>query len=149
MKTDRDSIRRIIHAVCEIEDVYGELAKGAGVKSNLLWTLYALDDGEYRTQKEISENWHLPKTTVNTIVKECVQYGLVELQMSSADKREYDIIMTDRGKVYAADVLREVYLAEQRALDKALETCSSSFIDDLEKFSKAFREAFHEEAYTK
>jgi len=145
MKANRESIRRIIHSVCEIDDVYGEIAKGAGVKENLLWTLYALDDGVYRTQKEISENWKLPKTTVNTIVKECVQYGIVELKTSSADKRECDIIMTERGKAYTDDVLRFVYAVENRALEKALETCSPSFIDDFEKFSKAFREALNEE----
>lgn len=149
MKNNRDTIRRITHAICDIDGAYDEIAKSAGVKENLLWTLYALDDGIFHTQKEISENWKLPKTTVNTIVKECVRDGFAELETAEKDKRELEIVMTERGKAYATEVLRFVYDVEQCALEKTLENCSPNFVKDLEQFSRNFLDALEEKRKNK
>lgn len=145
MRSGREIIRRAVHAVCDIDDVYNEIAKKAGVKENLLWILYALDDDIYHTQKEICDHWNLPKTTVNTIIKECVRDGLVVLEAAPEDKRGMRIRMTERGTAYADELLDLVYSVEQRAMEKTLKTCSSAFLEELELFSKNFRDALEEE----
>ena len=66
-------------ALYHVDAFYDDFAKQSNVSSALLWVLYALNDGKSHTQIEISNDWKLPKTTVNTIVKELEQNGYVEL----------------------------------------------------------------------
>ena len=53
-------------ALYHVDSFYDEFAKQSNVSSALLWVLYALNDGNSHTQIEISNDWELPKTTVNT-----------------------------------------------------------------------------------
>ena len=41
-------------------------------------TLYALDQDEGCTQKEIAKTWLIPKQTVNTVVKELERQGFLK-----------------------------------------------------------------------
>lgn len=79
MEQYREKIRRIMISVNVIDGIYDSIAKKTGVKENLLTLLYALDDGAAHSQKEICEEWFIPKTTLNTIVRECVEKGYVTL----------------------------------------------------------------------
>lgn len=135
----------LINGIFMKDGTYDALAKKIGVKENLLWMLYALDDGVLHSQKEISEKWKLPKTTVNTLIKERKKNGYVELQAAADDKRELEIILTDEGKKYAAQILKSVYEVEQRALERTLEKCSRTFIDELEMFSVNFHAVLEEQ----
>ena len=62
-------------AVNKIDGLYYFAAKKLGLKANSLALLYALDDGQPHSQKRICEEWLIPRTTINTVVKECVAKG--------------------------------------------------------------------------
>ena len=79
MQDNRDEIRDVMISINVITGIYSLMAKKIGIKENTLTLLYALDDGKTHSQIEISREWLIPKTTLNTIVKECVATGLVEL----------------------------------------------------------------------
>ena len=74
--------------------------------------MYALNDGKSHTQIEISNDWDLPKTTVNTIVKELQQKAYVELVAIKGKRREMTIELTVSGKKYADDLLSKLYEKE-------------------------------------
>lgn len=61
-----------------------------GVKGNALALLYALNDGRAHSQKQISEDWLIPKTTINTIVKEFTDIGYVTLLAGEHTKEKAD-----------------------------------------------------------
>lgn len=122
-----------------IDGIYDEIAKKIGMKENTLALLYALDDGKSHSQKEISEEWLIPKTTLNTIVKECIAAGYIFLN-SDNHKKEKEICLTDSGKKYAAEVLSQVYELEEEAMRRTLKTVSPEFIESLEQFANNFKE---------
>ena len=68
-----EAVRRLIIAINKIDGSYYFYARKLGVKENTLALLYELDDGHPHSQKQISEDWQIPKTTINTIVKQLVQ----------------------------------------------------------------------------
>lgn len=72
----------------EIDGFYFDIAKESDVKPNLMWVLYALNDGKPHSQKEISRSWDLPLTTINTIVLELKKEGMVEMVSIPKKKRE-------------------------------------------------------------
>lgn len=99
-------------ALYHIDSFYDEFAKKSNVSSALLWVLYALNDGNSHTQIEISTDWELPKTTVNTVIKEIEKDGYVELVPIKGKRREMSIVLTEGGKKYADSVLSELYKKE-------------------------------------
>ena len=99
-------------ALYHIDSFYDEFAKKSKVSSALLWVLYALNDGNSHTQIEISNDWELPKTTVNTVVKDIQKDGYVELVPIKGKKREMSIVLTESGKKFADNVLSDLYKIE-------------------------------------
>ena len=98
--------------IYKIDYFYAEVAKRSGVKPNLMWILYALNDGKSHSQKEISISWDIPITTINTIVKELIDDGYVELIHIPGKRREMNIILTDKGKSYSKNILNDIYKME-------------------------------------
>ena len=96
-------------AIYHVDSFYDEFAKQSNVSSALLWVLYALNDGQPHTQIEISTEWELPKTTVNTVIKELQQNGYVELIPIKGKRREMSIALTEAGKEYADSILSDLY----------------------------------------
>ncbi len=102
-------------ALYKIDGYYADFAKKSKVKAKLLWVLYALNDGQEHTQKEISVTWEIPRTTVNTVVKELKAQGYVVLSPIKGEKREMLVSLTESGKHYAEEKLAEIYDIEDRA----------------------------------
>lgn len=141
MNDHRTDIRRIMTAVNTIDGIYALEAKKIGIKENTLSLLYALDDGKAHTQTQICTEWLIPKTTINTIVKECIHAGYVTLEAEghSHDKK---IKLTERGQEYARNVLAQVYTIEQKAMEKTIGQFSTEFIDAVQQFSCHLRNEF-------
>lgn len=136
-----ETMRRLVEAINRIDGSYYFFARSLGVKDNALALLYALDDGRAHLQARISEEWLIPKTTVNTIVKEMARAGYVRLE-AGEDAREKALCLTEQGQAYARDVLRTVYEAERQALRETLQAYPPEFVEALDYFSQRLHEAY-------
>lgn len=134
----RDEIRRIMIAINAIDGTYDLIAKKIGIKENTLALLYALDDGEPHSQKVVCEEWMIPKTTINTIVRECIDQGYVYLHANQR-KKEKEICLTERGREYARRILEQVYELEEAAMEQTLAGSSTEFVGALEVFMTHLR----------
>ena len=106
-------------ALYRIDAVYDDFAKDSGVASpTLLWILYALNDGDAHTQREICADWSLPKSTVNTVMMELKRNGYVELAPMKGKRREMTVVLTGSGKEYADSLLATIYEKEAEAFKK-------------------------------
>ena len=137
-----ESARRLAKAACALDGAYDRLAKRLGITGNLLWLLYILDDGALHSQKQICEEWLFPKTTINTLIKECQRGGYITLHTISGKKRELHIQLTDAGRDYVHQKLRAFYQAEEAALQVTLETCPPEFVSYLETYTQNLIAAF-------
>jgi len=125
-------------ALYRIDSFYDEFAKECNVSPALLWVLYALNDGNPHTQIEISNDWELPKTTVNTVIKELQRDGHVDLVPIKGNRREMSIVLTESGKKFADDVLSELYKKEAAAF-KSIGTEGQGIIEVLEKLANKLK----------
>lgn len=121
-------------AIYHVDSFYDEFAKQSNVSSALLWVLYALNDGNSHTQIEISNDWELPKTTVNTVIKELEQGGYIELIPIKGKRREMSIVLTKSGEEYADNILSELYEKEAQVY-KSLTKEDREVIAKLEKIA--------------
>ena len=118
--------------------VYEEWAKSHGMSANSLLILEALYDG-ICTQKEISQKWCIPKQTINTILKDLEAQGYLELTAMEQDKRNKQIELTSKGRLFADRIItqvqeKELYVIRQMGLERM-----KSMNDDLELFISLFR----------
>ncbi len=135
-------MRRIFTSMNLIDGLYDVGAKWNGVKVNILYLLYAVDDGQPHTQKSICDDWLIPRTTLNTVIKECKAAGYVILEPVPGRKRDLYIRLTEKGKAFADETLAPIYEAEQKAIDRMTRERGLGFISDLEQFALYLREAF-------
>ncbi|NMD38485.1 MAG: MarR family transcriptional regulator [Christensenellaceae bacterium] len=141
MDNIRENVRRLMLAMNIVDEVFAYGAKKIGISENALSLLYALDDGEIHTQSKICENWLIPKSTINTIVKDWVNKGYIEL-IPGRNIKEKHLQLTDLGKDYASSVLLSVYTLEDLALIKTLKSFSPDFINAVEAFSSNLHDEF-------
>lgn len=141
MKELKSYIRELTYILNKIDGQYYFCAKHLGLKENELAILYALDDGRQHTQKEIGELWLIPKTTVNTIVRQYVKEGYITLTCEKKSKEKI-IELTEKGREYASLMLKNVYEAEECAMDLTLREYSNEFIKALECFSEHLSREF-------
>lgn len=125
-------------ALYHVDSFYDEFAKKSNVSSALLWVLYALNDGNSHTQIEISNDWELPKTTVNTVIKGIQQNGYVELIPIKGKRREMSIVLTESGKNYADSILSNLYKKEAEVY-KTLRSEEYEVVDLLERIAKKLK----------
>ena len=137
MKDNYEKIRRLMLASNQMDGGYYLFARKAGIRENTLALLYALDDGQPHTQKEIAETWLIPKTTVNTLTKDLVANGYAAL---CGDRREKRIELTASGLAFAEDALGKLYLAELGAMENTLAAYPAAFVDALEKYTAVIAE---------
>lgn len=127
-------------ALYNVDSFYDEFAKQSNISSALLWVLYALNDGKSHTQIEISNDWKLPKTTVNTVIKEIQKDGYVELVPIKGKRREMSIVLTESGKKFANNVLSDLYKKEAETY-KALSIEEQEIVVILEKLARKLKGA--------
>ena len=125
-------------ALYRVDSFYDEFAKQCNVSPALLWVLYALNDGNPHTQIEISNEWELPKTTVNTVIKEIQKDGYVELVPIKGKRREMSIILTESGKAFADNVLSDLYKKEA-VVFKSLSSEEQEIVMVLEKLARKLK----------
>lgn len=134
MDKTQEAVRRIIWAINKIDGVYYYFARHLGINENALTLLYALDDGRLHSQKEVSDEWLIPRTTINTIVKNMVSDGYIAFD-SKQHTKEKAIMLTEKGRDYVDELMRSIYSAEENAMQDTLQQFSSEFILALEHFS--------------
>lgn len=132
--------RRYIAAASAADGAYYRWAKRTHVTWHTLDLLYALDDGQPHSQKQICEEWGMPKTTVNTVVKDCRKAGWITLEPMPNYPRQRQLCLTAAGRACARDALEDLYAAEQAAMADAVRRFGPEFVDAVEFFCARFRE---------
>ncbi len=141
MEEYREQLRLLTVAMNRIDGLYYQAARKLGIKDNTLALLYALDDGKPHSQKQIGEEWLIPKTTVNTIVRELEGQGYLILE-EEKHTRQKTIRLTPAGKAYAGNLLKKIYEMEERAMQDMMENHSPDFVQDCFDFADCLKRSF-------
>lgn len=141
----KDKARRLTLAVFNIDRSYSVNEKKRRKSRAEMNLMYALGDGNPHSQTELSHDWLVPKSTVNTVVKRWEKAGYAVQIPVPGKQREMQIALTQEGREYVSRYNDPISRAEVKALQETIDCYSDGFIDALEYFSKALREAFQEE----
>lgn len=100
--------------IYRIDGAYEEYGRSCRLGSpNLLWILYALNDGKAHSQKQICADWDIPRSTANTIIKDLESKNYISLSQIKGERRELLVSLTPSGKKYADGILSDLYKRER------------------------------------
>ncbi len=133
MNDYHNEVYRLMLATNRCIGIYHEIAKKMGIKENTLLLLDILSDKKQHSQKQICDDWHIPRTTLNTIVKECIKSGYIVL-LPQKNSKEKLISLTERGQTFADKVTRTMKETVQHSMEKVHKEYSTNFIMVFEKY---------------
>lgn len=140
----RELSRRYIAASSAADGAYYRWAKHSGITMHTLDLLYALDDGLPHSQKQICEEWLIPKTSINTVVTACREAGYLTLEPMPGRLRQRQLCLTEAGRTYAREALEELYAAEDQSMAETVARFGPEFLDAIEFWCARFRSVLDE-----
>lgn len=105
----------VSHAIIKCRGVYSQWAKRTGVNYNRMLVFYTIRDYGYCTQKQMCDQYLLPRQTMNNIVSALCREGLLTEDPSRRRGREKDYVLTAAGAEYSARHLASLNAVEDRA----------------------------------
>lgn len=124
----RAKMEQLNTCICKMTELYRTWAKRHGMSYNTMMTLYALGQSRKCTQKQIADEWLIPKQTVNTVIKELERLGYISFEPLPGSKQKV-VCLTESGRAYADSCLHELYAMEARALRSLGQPLTDIFIE--------------------
>ena len=106
--------------------------------------LYTIRENGFCTQKQICDNYLLPKQTMNNVITGLRKNGILEYDEAHGKGREKAFILTPNGKEYAAPFLESLDTVESRALDLLGEDKLQALTGLLLEYDQALNQALEE-----
>ena len=135
-----DSIQdKVIEQFQNMDNAYEAYAKSKGLTYLSLMVLdeiYALGDG--CTQKQISEDTHYPKQSINLVVKSFLEDGIIELRELPENRKNKGITLTDKGRQLCNDVIVPLLCQEEAAMHEMGEKESAELLRLVELYGNAY-----------
>ena len=135
-----DSIQdKLIEQFQNMDNAYEAYAKSKGLTYLSLMVLdeiYALGDG--CTQKQISEDTHYPKQSINLVVKSFLEDGIVELRELPENRKNKGITLTEKGRRLCDDVIVPLLRQEEAAMHEMGEKESAELLRLVELYGNAY-----------
>lgn len=129
------SIKAITSAVDRTDYLYEKWAKKLGVNNYVSRIMYMLYLSEVNRQKEMVENYGMPKQIVNTVITELQKKGYIILIPDENDKRSKIIKLTQEGINYANKIVTPLLDCEIRVLKKMGTQRVEMLIDTMNQYA--------------
>ena len=132
---------KLIEQFQAMDRVYEEYAKSKGMtylSLMVLQDIYQLGDG--CIQKQISEDTHYPKQSINLVIKSFLQDGLVELRELPENRKNKQIFLTEKGRQYCEEVIVPLMQREEQAITQMGEEQSRELVRLIEVYGRAYCE---------
>ena len=136
---------KLMQFFADMDEVYEEYAKAKGMNYVSLVILEEIfESGEGCTQKQISEATRYPKQTVNLVVKSFIEDGYVELVEDALNRRNKQIVLTDKGRTYCNGIVLPLLEKENSVMKDMGDEASSELIRLLELYSRLYCDKINE-----
>ena len=146
---DRKSLKllaEINRAVIRFRGLYAAWSKEHGISYHELLVLYTIRDQGFCTQKQICDSYLLPRQTMNHVILDLRERGLLELCPEHCVGREKAFALSGQGKQYAKPLLEALNKMEMQALEVFGTENVRSMVEAVFAYDRALRDAMDEHA---
>ncbi len=134
----------INHAVIKFRGVYSAWSKKHGISYNEMLVLYTIRDNGFCTQKQICDSYLLPRQTMNNVISDMRERGLLTVSPEKCIGREKAFVLTEEGEVYAAPLLDSLSKIETQAIELIGYETIRSMAETVMTFDNALNKAMEE-----
>ena len=130
---------RLIEQLRNMDRVYEEYAKSKGlnyISLMVLAELYELGDG--CTQKQISEDTHYPKQSINLVIRAFLNEEILVLRELPENRKNKGITLTPKGRQFCKDVVEPLLQQEEQVMAQIGEANSRELSRLLELYGKIY-----------
>lgn len=121
--------------------IYEEWAKKYGLSYYELLVLLSLWEGkEPCTQKQICEQWTLPKQTVHSTLRNFRERGWISFHVLENDRRNKGVCFTPSGSVFAGEVMEALQALECRVWERLGEEKGNALLESTSLYVTYFKE---------
>ena len=135
-----DSIQdRLMQQFQSMDKAYEDYARSKGLNYLSLMVLeeiYELGDG--CTQKQIADDTHYPKQSINLVVKAFLEDGVVELKELPENRKNKGITLTEKGRQLCDNIVVPLLQQEEMATREMKRDERLELIRLLELYGEAY-----------
>ena len=103
-------------AIIQYRGIYARWTALHRINYHEMLVLYTIRDSGFCTQKQISEDFHLPPQTVHNVISRMRREGILQVSPELQRGREKALILTEKGREYARPMLEEITAFEDTAI---------------------------------
>ena len=140
--TSQNPILELWATTTAFGNVYDDYVKRFDFNYNELACFYSLYVFGECTQKQICNEWALPKQTVNTLCKSFITQGLIKIVPHTGDKREKLMTLTDKGQEIAKPMIEPLLEIEKQAIVNFGNERSLNLVKEFQAFQENFLKTF-------
>lgn len=144
---DQESLKllaEINRAIIQYRGLYAAWSKEHGISYHELLVLYTIREQGFCTQKQICDSYLLPRQTINHVMLDLRERGLLELSPAHCIGREKAFVLSEQGRRYAGPLLETLNRMELQTLEavgtqniRALVQAVLTYDEALERAMKA------------
>lgn len=145
---DEESLKllaEINRAIIQFRGLYAAWAKAHGISYHELLVLYTIRDQGYCTQKQICDNYLLPRQTMNHVFLDLRKRGLLEQRSTHGIGREKAFVLSEQGERYARPLLEALNRVELQTLEIVGAKNIRSMVKDVLAYDQALETAMEAE----
>lgn len=145
---DQESLEllsEVNRAIIQFRGLYAAWAKKQGISYHELLVFYTIRDQGFCTQKQICDNYLLPRQTMNHVFLDLRKRGLLERSSEYSIGREKAFILSVQGEEYAKPLLEALNRVELQTLETFGKKNISSMVKDVLAYDQALEAAMKAE----
>lgn len=136
-----DNVNR---AIIKFRAIYFEWSRRHNISYHEMLVLYTIRENGYCTQKQICDNYLLPKQTIHNIISNMRENGILIYDKSLSVSREKVFVLSEKGREYAAPFLESLDLVESGAMEILGKEKLNKLIGLLLEYDMALNKALNE-----
>lgn len=96
--------------------------KVAGLTNTAFWIIYTIkNEEETYKQKDLCNMWFYSKQTINSALKKLEEQNIIQLIAVPENRKDKKVILTERGKQLASELIEPVIEIEKKSLENIKE----------------------------
>ena len=103
--------------IIKCRGVYSLWCKKHNISYNKMLVFYTIREYGFCTQKQICDNYLLPRQTMNNVITNMCNEGLLEVSNLKSKGKEKAFVLTDKGIEYSKEVIESLNNMEERATE--------------------------------
>ena len=135
---------KVNRAIIKFRAIYFEWSRRHNISYHEMLVLYTIRENGYCTQKQICDNYLLPKQTIHNIISNMRENGILIYDESLSVSREKVFVLSEKGREYAAPFLESLDLVESGAMEILGKEKLNKLIELLLEYDMALNKALDE-----